>query len=165
MTDATEQQIQQAADDSIPTVWPLFWSFRMHGGLWLHYVVCLWCSFLTEAYRKNITQKPWLLKAALWSIPLPWVAIEAGWFVAEYGRQPWAVGEILPVAVAASSQTVENLLTSLALIIGLYTVFIIVESYLMITVAKGPSSLKAGRYHYEQTTTSLEAKLAQQVQQ
>ena len=119
-----------------------------------------------QTYRKNITQKPWLLKAALWSIPLPWIAIEAGWFVAEYGRQPWAVGEILPVTVAASSQTVENLLTSLALIISLYIVFIIVESYLMITVAKkGPSSLKTGRYHYEQNTTSLEAKLAQQVQQ
>lgn len=84
------------------------------------------------------------MKAALWSIPLPWVAIEAGWFVAEYGRQPWAVGEILPVAVAASSQTVENLLTSLALIISLYTVFIIVESYLMITVAKRPKRFENG---------------------
>ncbi|MCL4106966.1 UNVERIFIED_CONTAM: hypothetical protein GTU68_004107 [Idotea baltica] len=165
VTDATEQQIQQAADDSIPTVWPLFWSFRIMVGCGFVMLFVFGAAFL-QTYRKNITQKPWLLKAALWSIPLPWVAIEAGWFVAEYGRQPWAVGEILPVAVAASSQTVENLLMSLALIIGLYTVFIIVESYLMITVAKkGPSSLKTGRYHYEQTTTSLEAKLAQQVQQ
>ena len=116
--------------------------------------------------KHQITKPRWLLKMALWGLPLPWIASEAGWFVAEYGRQPWAVGEILPVAVAASSQTVENLLTSLALIISLYTVFIIVETYLMITVVKkGPSSLKTGRYHYEQNTTSLEAKLAQQVQQ
>lgn len=165
VTDATEQQIQQAADDSIPTVWPLFWSFRIMVGCGFIMLFVFGAAFL-QTYRKNITQKPWLLKAALWSIPLPWIAIEAGWFVAEYGRQPWAVGEILPVTVAASSQTVENLLTSLALIISLYTVFIIVESYLMITVAKkGPSSLKTGRYHYEQNTTSLEAKLAQQVQQ
>ncbi|MCC4859920.1 cytochrome ubiquinol oxidase subunit I [Vibrio splendidus] len=165
VTDATEQQIQQAADDSIPTVWPLFWSFRIMVGCGFIMLFVFGAAFL-QTYRKNITQKPWLLKAALWSIPLPWIAIEAGWFVAEYGRQPWAVGEILPVTVAASSQTVENLLTSLALIISLYIVFIIVESYLMITVAKqGPSSLKTGRYHYEQNTTSLEAKLAQQVQQ
>ena len=34
--------------------------------------------------HQKIEQKPWVLKAALFSIPLPWIAIEAGWFVAEF---------------------------------------------------------------------------------
>ncbi|MGL6026184.1 MAG: cytochrome ubiquinol oxidase subunit I [Vibrio sp.] len=90
--------------------------------------------------------------------------IEAGWFVAEYGRQPWAIGEILPVTVAASSQPIENLIISLIVILSLYTVFILIESYLMITVArKGPSSLKTGRYHDEQA--SLANTLTRQVQE
>ncbi len=44
--------------------------------------------------------RKWLLRAVLYGIPLPWIAVEAGWFVAEYGRQPWAIGEVLPTAVA-----------------------------------------------------------------
>lgn len=86
--------------------------------------------------------------------------------MAEYGRQPWAVAEILPVNIAASTQSVESIMTSLGIIIGLYIVFIIVESYLMVTFArKGPSSLKTGRYHYENQEILPEVKLAQQVQQ
>lgn len=165
VTDATEHQIQMAADDSIPTVWPLFWSFRIMVGCGVVMLIVFGAAFL-QTYRKKFTAKPWVLKAALWSIPLPWIAIEAGWFVAEYGRQPWAVGEVLPVSMAASHQTAEDVLLTLALIMALYTVFIIVESYLMVKVArKGPSSLKTGRYHYEQGDHSVEAKLALQAQQ
>ncbi|KGK14785.1 cytochrome d terminal oxidase subunit 1 [Vibrio navarrensis] len=164
VTDATEQQIHQAAEDSIPTVWPLFWSFRLMVGCGFVMLFIFSTAFL-QTCRNNIEQKPWLLKAALWSIPLPWIAIESGWFVAEYGRQPWAIGEVLPVTVAASAQTVENLLTSLALILSLYSLFILVESYLMVKFArKGPSSLKTGRYHYEQTPTSLKGTLTHTVQ-
>jgi cytochrome d ubiquinol oxidase subunit I len=87
----------------------------------------------------------------MYSIPLPWIAIEAGWFVAEYGRQPWAVGEILPVDVAASALTPGQLWSSLGVIIAFYTVLLIAEVYLMLKFArKGPSSLKTGRYHFEQ---------------
>ncbi|MGL5605870.1 MAG: cytochrome ubiquinol oxidase subunit I, partial [Plesiomonas sp.] len=104
-----------------------------------------------QTTRHKIDQKPWLLKLALWGIPLPWIAIEAGWFVAEYGRQPWAVGEILPVSSAVSSVSSGQVLFSLLLICGLYTLFLIAEMYLMFKFARlGPSSLKTGRYHFEQ---------------
>ncbi|MCZ8499020.1 cytochrome ubiquinol oxidase subunit I [Vibrio lentus] len=63
----------------------------------------LCCLFLVRPSCKPTVKRHYakalVREGALWSIPLPWVAIEAGWFVAEYGRQPWAVGEILPVAV------------------------------------------------------------------
>ncbi|ELO82169.1 cytochrome d terminal oxidase subunit 1, partial [Salmonella enterica subsp. enterica serovar Enteritidis str. 6.0562-1] len=93
--------------------------------------------------------------AALYGIPLPWIAVEAGWFVAEYGRQPWAIGEVLPTAVANSSLTVGDLLFSMLLICGLYTLFLVAELFLMFKFARlGPSSLKTGRYHFEQSTVT-----------
>lgn len=103
--------------------------------------------------RNRIGKCPLLLKCALYGIPLPWIAIESGWFVAEYGRQPWAIGEVLPTAVANSSLTVGDLLFSIGLICGLYTLFLVAEMYLMFKFARlGPSSLKTGRYHYEQSS-------------
>ena len=98
---------------------------------------------------------PVLITFALSGIPLPWIAIESGWFVAEYGRQPWAIGEVLPTAVANSSLTIGDLLFSIGLICGLYTLFLVAEMYLMFKFARlGPSSLKTGRYHFEQSATA-----------
>ena len=105
--------------------------------------------------RNRIGEKKWLLRTALYAIPLPWIAIESGWFVAEYGRQPWAIGEVLPTAVANSSLTAGDLIFSMLLICGLYTLFLVAELYLMFKFARlGPSSLKTGRYHYEQSTVT-----------
>ncbi len=164
VVDATEDQIQMAADDSIPTVWPLFWSFRIMVGCGFIMLFVFGAAFV-QTCRQKIEQKPWVLKATLWSIPLPWIAIEAGWFVAEYGRQPWAVGEILPVHVAASALTAAEIWTSLFAILALYTVFLIAEVYLMLKFArKGPSSLKTGRYHFEQNVETVEAKMNRQVE-
>ncbi|MBY7666509.1 MULTISPECIES: cytochrome ubiquinol oxidase subunit I [Vibrio] len=164
VTDATEEQIQAAADDSIPTVWPLFWSFRLMVGVGFVMLFVFGAAFI-QTCRQKIEQKQWVLKAALFSIPLPWIAIEAGWFVAEYGRQPWAVGEILPTNVAASALTLGELWTSLFAILALYTVFLIAEVYLMVKFArKGPSSLKTGRYHFEQNANSVEDKVSRQVE-
>jgi cytochrome d ubiquinol oxidase subunit I len=163
VVDATEEQIQMAADDSIPTVWPLFWSFRVMVGLGFVMLFVFTMAFV-QTCRQRIEQKKWVLKAALFSIPFPWIAIEAGWFVAEFGRQPWAVGEILPVYVAASALTAGQIWTSLFLIIALYTAFLIAEVYLMLKFTRqGPSSLKTGRYHFEQNAEDLESKVNRQV--
>ncbi|MGC9423636.1 MULTISPECIES: cytochrome ubiquinol oxidase subunit I [Vibrio] len=164
VSDATEAQIQAAADDSIPTVWPLFWSFRIMVACGFIMLFVFGAAFI-QTCRQKIEQKPWILKAALWSIPLPWIAVEAGWFVAEYGRQPWAVGEILPVNIAASALSASQIWTSLFAILALYTVFLIAEVYLMVKFArKGPSSLKTGRYHFEQNGSSVEDQVNRQVE-
>ncbi|ORM65909.1 cytochrome d terminal oxidase subunit 1 [Pantoea rodasii] len=149
VANATEAQIQKATQDSIPRVAPLYFAFRIMVlcGVLLLGIIAL--SFLS-VIRNRIGKSRWLLKAALYGIPLPWIAIESGWFVAEYGRQPWAIGEVLPTAVANSSLTVGDLLFSMILICGLYTIFLVAEMYLMFKFARlGPSSLKTGRYHHE----------------
>lgn len=152
VSDATEAQIQQATKDSIPSVAPLYFSFRIMVLCGALIFLVIAASFIT-VLRNRIAKNRFILKAAVCALPLPWIAVESGWFVAEYGRQPWAIGEVLPTAVANSSLTVGDLLFSMGLVLGLYTLFIIAEMYLMIKFARlGPSSLKTGRYHHEQST-------------
>lgn len=154
VVDATEEQIKAAAKDTIPNVAPLFWSFRIMVATGVLMLLIVAISFWT-VLSNRIGNYKWLLRAALFAIPLPWIAIEAGWFVAEYGRQPWAIGEILPTAVATSSLTQADILVSMGLICGLYTLFLVAEMFLMFKFGRlGPSSLKTGRYHFEQKTTS-----------
>ena len=84
------------------------------------------------------------------AIPAPWLASELGWFVAEFGRQPWAIGEVLPTFLATSSLTSGDLVFSLAGFIGFYTMLLVIEVFLMVKFARlGPSSLGLGRYHFE----------------
>ena len=106
--------------------------------------------------RRRIGKNPVFLKFIILCLPLPWIACETGWFVAEYGRQPWAIGEILPIHVAVSSLTAAEIWTTIIGFTVLYTVFLIAEMYLMIRFAKqGPSSLHTGRYSLEQETAQL----------
>jgi cytochrome d ubiquinol oxidase subunit I len=150
VTDATEAQIQQAAKDTIPHVFPLFWTFRMMVGLGFLFLFIFASAFYFTARRK-IEQQTWLLKLAVFAIPLPWLAAELGWFVAEYGRQPWTISGILPTQLSSSSLSTGDLKFSLAGFIGFYTLLLITELYLMFKYARlGPSSLHTGKYHFEQ---------------
>ncbi|NKI74171.1 cytochrome ubiquinol oxidase subunit I [Dickeya sp. CFBP 2040] len=158
VADASDVQIKQAVKDSIPRVAPLYFSFRIMVACGVLMLLIIGLSFWT-VLRNKIGQKRWLHTIALYGIPLPWIAVEAGWFVAEYGRQPWAIGEVLPTAVANSSLTAGDILFSMGLICGLYTLFLVAEMYLMFKYARlGPSSLKTGAYHFEQPNTAQEAR-------
>lgn len=150
VTDATEEQIQMAVKNSIPQVAPVFWTFRVMVASGFIMLIIFALAFYYNA-RRVIEQKRWLLKVALYAIPLPWVAIETGWFVAEFGRQPWAIGEVLPTFLATSSLTVNDIIISLVGFIAFYTFLLAVEMWLMFHFArKGPSSLGTGRYHFEE---------------
>jgi cytochrome d ubiquinol oxidase subunit I len=136
--DATEAQIAQAAADTIPTVWPLFWSFRIMVGAGF-----LMLGFLAYMFwRTNFRQgryPTWVLRGAVLMIPVPWIAIEAGWFVAEFGRQPWTVDGLLPTFLSASRLSVADLLITLAGFVALYTVLLVIEVRLMLAaIRKGP---------------------------
>ncbi|QLB16656.1 cytochrome d terminal oxidase subunit 1 [Mannheimia varigena] len=152
VVDATEEQIQKAADNTIPNVGPTFWAFRamMISGL---IMLLLIIAAFAQNVRGRVSNSSFLLKTLLWGIPLPWIAIESGWFLAEYGRQPWAIYEMLPVGVANSALTTGDLWFTIGLLCGLYSLFLIVEMYLMFKYGRlGPSALKTGRYYFEQST-------------
>jgi cytochrome d ubiquinol oxidase subunit I len=149
VVDASDEQIRMAVDDTIPQVAPLFWTFRVMVLLGFWFIVLFSLAFWYCA-KRTAGQKPWLLRAALWSLPLPWIASEVGWFVAEYGRQPWSIGEVLPTRLSTSVLGQGDLWFSLAGFIGFYTLLLVVEMYLMFKYARlGPSSLGTGRYHHE----------------
>jgi cytochrome d ubiquinol oxidase subunit I len=149
VADASEAQIEQAAADTIPRVFPLFWTFRVMVGLGFIMLFIFAAAFYYCAKRKA-AEKRWLLRMALYGIPLPWIAAELGWFVAEYGRQPWSIGEILPTRLSTSSLVAGDLYFSLAGFVGFYTLLLVAELYLMFKYARlGPSSLHSGRYHFE----------------
>jgi cytochrome d ubiquinol oxidase subunit I len=89
---------------------------------------------------------------AVWGIPLPWIAAETGWFVAEVGRQPWTISGILPTHLSVSSVSSEQLWISIGGFALFYTVLLIIEMYLMLKYVRlGPSSLHTGRYCLEQS--------------
>ena len=165
VTDATEEQIQAAVGDTIPRVAPLFWAFRVMvvAGFLMLFIFA--ASFYYCA-RRLAGKKPWLLRMALYGIPLPWIAAELGWVVAEYGRQPWSIGEVLPTRLSTSTLAAGDLWFSLAGFIGFYTLLLIVEMYLMFRFARlGPSSLHTGRYHFEKSGAQAgEVALASQPQ-
>ncbi len=150
VVDATEEQIKLAAKDSIPHVAPLFFAFRIMvaSGVIMMFVFVL--AFFYTNKKGGVNKKRWLLWLCVISLPLPWIAIEAGWLVAEYGRQPWAIGEILPTFLGVSSLTYNEVLTSLIAFIVYYTILLVIEVYLMQKFIRlGPSSLHTGRYHFE----------------
>jgi len=147
--DASDAQIRQAARASVPKVAPLFWSFRLMVGLGFWMLLVFAAAFYYCA-KRQAGEKTWLLRAALWSLPAPWIAAELGWIVAEYGRQPWSIGEILPTALSVSSVGVTEIMFSLAGFVLFYTSLLVADVYLMLKYIRlGPASLGTGRYHLE----------------
>ncbi len=147
--DATPAQIQQAVDSTIPRVAPMFWSFRAMVGLAV-LMLALFLAAFWATIKGGCAGKTWLLHWAVWMIPAPWLACELGWFVAEYGRQPWTIYGVLPTSLSVSTLSVGSLYGSLAGFIGFYTVLLVVEMFLMVKFARlGPGSLGTGRYDNE----------------
>lgn len=146
---ADEAAIAKAVDDSIPQVAPLFWSFRLMVGIGVVLLLLFAAAFL-QLCRGRLVQSTRLLKALLWSIPLPWIAIEAGWFVAEFGRQPWTISDVLPVSASVSLLQPGQLWFSLISIFLIYGTLLVVELFLLRhVIRKGPASLQTGRYQGE----------------
>ncbi|CUH75294.1 cytochrome ubiquinol oxidase subunit I [Tropicibacter naphthalenivorans] len=136
--EATEAQIEMAANDTVPGVFPLFWSFRAMVGLGFSFILLTGYFFWMSSF-KGAQYPRWALRLAVLWIPAPWIAAELGWFVAEYGRQPWTVDGMLPTALSVSHLGVTDLLITIAGFVMFYTVLFIVEMSLMVKyIRKGP---------------------------
>lgn len=139
VSQATPEMIEQAVNDTIPRVAPMFWSFRLMVAMGFSMLV-LFALSAWYSVKGTFAAKPWLLRWAVWFLPVPWLACELGWFVAEYGRQPWTIYGVLPTHLSVSTLSVGSLYGSLAGFIGFYTLLLIIEMFLMIKfVRKGPA--------------------------
>jgi cytochrome bd ubiquinol oxidase subunit I len=138
---ATPADVQRAADSTIPNVPVLFWSFRIMVVCGFYFIALFGYSFWL-ASKRELDKHRWYLRMALWSLPLPWVAAELGWIVAEHGRQPWAIEGILPTALGVSSVSATQVWASLIGFVIFYTTLAIVDAFLMTRYArKGPDGL------------------------
>jgi cytochrome d ubiquinol oxidase subunit I len=139
-SNATEADIQKAARDVIPDVPLVFWSFRVMVGLGL-LMLAYFVLAVIYSLRGELEHRRGFLRWATWMIPVPFLACETGWLVAEAGRQPWTVYEILPTWMSASTHSENYMIFSLTGFVLLYTTFIIIEMTLMVwAVRQGPSS-------------------------
>ncbi|MDF2231997.1 cytochrome ubiquinol oxidase subunit I [Albimonas sp. CAU 1670] len=129
--DATEEQIQKAAWDTAPTVFPIFWTFRIMVGLGFMFIAVMALFFFLNSFGKGRYPR-WALRLAVVIIPTPWIAAECGWIVAEYGRQPWTVDGVLPTALSVSHLSATDLLITIAGFALFYTALFVVEMGLML---------------------------------
>ena len=140
VTNAGEEQIAAAALDTIPPVLPLFFSFRIMVLLGF-YFIALFGTMFVLASNRDLERRRWLLHVCLWSLPLPWVAAELGWVVAEVGRQPWTIDGVLPTFLSVSSVPASDVWISLAGFVLFYSVLACIEVYLMVrTIRRGPET-------------------------
>lgn len=135
----TPTELQLAVDSSIPRVVPMFWGFRLMvlmGGL----LLSLFALAFRATLANSLIEHKKLLRFAVWMLPAPWIASELGWFVAEFGRQPWTVYGILPTRLSTSSLAVGDVWLSLTGFVIFYTGLFVVEMWLMVKyVRMGPT--------------------------
>ncbi len=122
--------VQKAADYTVPNVPTLFWTFRIMVGLGL-YMILLFAMAFYYSSRQIFQEKRWFLKMSIISLPFPWIAIQCGWLLAEHGRQPWTIDEILPTFLSGSEISSGQVWTTLIAFIVFYTVLLIVDVILM----------------------------------
>ena len=134
---ATDADIHAAAMSTIPNVGVLFWGFRLMVALGFYFIALFAVAFYLSSWRR--LDRKWFLRAAMLSLPLPWVAAELGWIVAEYGRQPWIIDGVLPTSLGVSDVPASNVLLSLTGFVLFYSTLAAVDLYLMIKYVRlGP---------------------------
>lgn len=125
--------------DVVPPIALTFYSFHIMVLLGGWFMV-LFALVLYLVTKKDISDYRLVLQSALWSIPLGYIAAEAGWIVAEVGRQPWAIQDLMPVGIAATKIATTNVQISFWLFAFLFTLLLVAEIKIMTKQIKiGPN--------------------------
>jgi cytochrome d ubiquinol oxidase subunit I len=134
---ATREEIARAARSTVPDVPVLFWCFRVMVALGFYFIALFAVAFYLSSRRR--CGAPWFLKLTMLSLPLPWIAAELGWIVAEYGRQPWIIDGVMPTFLGVSDVPASNVAASLAAFVVFYTALAVVDVALLVKyIRRGP---------------------------
>ncbi len=158
--------LKRAAPEDQPPVLPVFFSFRIMVGIGMLMLL----TGLISAYmflRKKQFTTPWFLKLWVGMAPMGFVAIIAGWFTTEIGRQPWTVYNVLRTEDSISPVMAEQVLFTLIGFIVIYTaVFGAGVYFILKTIRSGPQRYDSGRdeaiYHHT-FSEEYAVKLAEQI--
>ncbi len=140
--DGVVKGLKDFPPDERPPVFITFASFRIMVGLGFLF------AFLTTIgwfRRKKLESSPLYMRAMLYSVPLPYIAIELGWIVAEVGRQPWIVYGLMKTSSGVSSISSAQVGVTLSAFIVVYSLLGIAAFYLLAKYARqGPEPETAG---------------------
>ena len=136
---ATVRGLNSFPSNDIPPVTPVFLSFRVMVGLGTLFIILTILAWWFARKDKLLDHRSFL-KIMLYSLPLPYIATQVGWIVAEVGRQPWIVYGLLRTNDAVSKNlTVGDVFFTLGVFIVLYTALAVLDFALLIYYArKGP---------------------------
>ena len=123
----------------VPFVPINFWAFRVMVGLGCLFIL-FFAVVLFVSYKKDISALPkWHYVFAIILVPLAYVASESGWLVAEFGRQPWTIQDMLPVGASVSDVGASSVALTFFIFLALFTTMLAVEiNILLKKIKKGP---------------------------
>lgn len=125
-------------EELVPNVTLIYWAFRVMVGFGM-FLLLLMILVLWMEWKGKIENMRWLQWISLLSIPLVYLAGQAGWIVAEAGRQPWTIEGLLPVKAAVSSVSVGAVQTTFFIFVAVFTLFLVIEMRILIKAIKqGP---------------------------
>lgn len=119
-------------DQAIPPVGVTFYSFRVMVILGSFFLLLLVVVLIAVYKRRWFEKARWLQWIALVSVPFMWICSEAGWMVAEVGRQPWTVQDLLPTCAAISAVSTSSVITTFWLFAAIFTVLLVAEVSIMV---------------------------------
>ncbi len=125
----------------IPNVPVIFYAFHTMVGLGMLFLL-IFVLVLYFLYKKDITKARWLNYIALWAIPLAYIAQQSGWMVAEFGRQPWVVQNLMTTRSAVSNINYHSVITTFVIFAITFTVLLIAEIKIMLTQIVVESKIK-----------------------
>jgi cytochrome bd ubiquinol oxidase subunit I len=117
-----------------PPVGIVFWAFRIMFAIGMLMLFIGWFG-AWQVWRGDVERHPWFLKLCFLSGPLGFVAVIAGWFVAEVGRQPWTVYGLLRTVDSVSPITASAVGTSLIVFVFVYSIVFTAGSYYLFQLA------------------------------
>jgi cytochrome d ubiquinol oxidase subunit I len=124
----------------VPNVPVSFYSFHIMVILGVHFMI-LFLLVLILLFKDTLHRKRWILYVALFTIPLAYIASMAGWMLAEFGRQPWVIQDLMPTISAVSKIDSTSVQITFWLFAILFTALLIAEVRIMTgQIKKGPKN-------------------------
>ncbi|WP_430974022.1 cytochrome ubiquinol oxidase subunit I [Sunxiuqinia rutila] len=129
----------------IPNVPLSFYSFHVMVGLGFYFIV-FFCFALFYALKGRLEQRRKFLRLAIWSIPMAYLASQAGWIVAEVGRQPWVIQDLMPTVAAVTKISTSAVQTTFWLFAVIFTLLLIAELKIMFRQIKIGPKMDGGQH-------------------
>ena len=145
ITEATEEQIELAAQFSLPVSPPSFWSPKIRLISWFISLIIFINALIASLIFKY--RPSWSLKISLYSLPLLWIAYLINVVIHELAYQPWAVKEVIPIFLSPSSLSEPDLWLSLVSYLITYILFISAEIILMLKFINQSSKPTNNQHH------------------